>query len=47
MKQEASRISFFMLAFRLVYYSTLKMEVTYSSETPGGFHLTTWRYIPE
>jgi hypothetical protein len=37
----------FMLAFLLVYSSTLKMEATYSSETTVGFQRTIRRYIPE
>jgi hypothetical protein len=29
------------------YFSTLKMDALFSSETSVGFQLTTWRYIPE
>jgi hypothetical protein len=31
----------------LVYFWTLEMEATYSSETKGDLQRTKWRYIPE
>jgi hypothetical protein len=37
----------FMLISCLAYPSTLKMEVTCSTETSVDFQRTTWRYIPE
>jgi hypothetical protein len=49
-KKPASRAllaTCFMLVSFLVYSSTLKTEVTCSSETPVVFQRTTWRYIPE
>jgi hypothetical protein len=30
-----------------VFYSTMKMEAKYSSETSVDFQQTTWSYIPE
>jgi hypothetical protein len=38
---------FSMLVSCLAYSSTLKLEVTYISETSVFFQLTTRRYIPE
>jgi hypothetical protein len=37
----------FMLVSWLAYYSTLKMEAIYSSETSAHFYQTTQHYIPE
>jgi hypothetical protein len=37
----------FMLVSCLVYSSTLKMDVTCSSETTADIQQTTWHYIPE
>jgi hypothetical protein len=37
----------FTLVSCLVYASTLKMEMTCSSETSVELQLTTWRYVPE
>jgi hypothetical protein len=37
----------FLLVSCTVYFSTLKMEVVFSSETSLDFHHTTLRYIPE
>jgi hypothetical protein len=47
MKQAASRVASFMLFYCFVYYSTLKMEATYSSETSVDLQWTTRRYIRE
>jgi hypothetical protein len=37
----------FTLVSCLIYYSTLKMEATYSAETSADFQRTTLRYNPE
>jgi hypothetical protein len=37
----------FMLVSSLVYSSTLKTEVTWSSEMSINFHRTPWHYIPK
>jgi hypothetical protein len=37
----------FTLAPFLAYSQTLKMEVTYSTETTFGFQQYAWHYIPE
>jgi hypothetical protein len=39
--------NYFTLVSGLVYYSTSKMEATYSSETSVDFQRTTWHYILE
>jgi hypothetical protein len=39
--------TYFTLIYYLTYYSTLKIEATYSSETPLTFQRTTRRCIQE